>query len=106
MFYIKGLNNNRNKAPNNSNNNKKLGVFYKYWISYLSEMCSYLTFNGSSQIGFSNIIVLDEEGAVLIALTDALCEDSNVAFHHLHWTAMFHVHPDESICFDKCMIKP
>jgi len=54
-----------------------------------------LTFYGASQVGLPDIIVFDKERTVLITLTYPFGQNSNVAFHHLHRTSMFNIHPEQ-----------
>jgi len=39
-------------------------------------------------------MVLNEKRAVFVTLTNPFGEDGDVGLHHLHWTAVFDVHPE------------
>lgn len=67
-----------------------------------------LTFNWSSQVSFSDVIVFDKKRAVFVTLANPFGEDGDVGFHHFHRAAVFDVRPTEwahSNCLEEDPLK-
>ena len=69
-----------------------LGLGFCCWDGFLFLFASFFTFDGTCKVCLSGIKVLTKERAIFFTLAYPLCENCDVALHHLNWAPVLQVH--------------